>query len=504
MNQKTGLKLWIQQILALMKKRFILFKGRYTLGLVTLILPILAEALICYVLPNQENLLDSISPPPGNYTFSLANYKTYTMPYAINDTSSSENFSKVFYNFYKSSKNPSLTIEKLDNDSIATFVLEKRKDINNLVRNYYTGLSFDIDSNNKISANAYYSTLAYHSGASVINEITNLLMAFYSNNLNQTITTHNTPLSATGYYTNIPIIDIIQFLSCIDVPPFSLNNFFNGIIISVFMSFFVAHVGRERINGSKHIQLLSGVHFVTYWIGNLIYDMIICLYTITGLVIAFKIMDVILNSPLSETFPIANGLNLFYYFILLLFSSFGWLMYAYSLSHFYKTEIVGFIVLLLVMAMAVFLDTIWCFLQFLLNEDTSLNNKLNKVLGVIRWVFVLLFPSVTIKRGLFDLKIRDSSYCIKILNEFFKSKFIIFKTLQCLFIIRFLKDDYKYNAEPLSFLEPGIGYLILISIFQFLLGAAILFYLESKLNLFKRFLCANSVDAEYVAGTVRV
>jgi hypothetical protein len=159
--------------------------------------------------------------------------------------------------------------------------------------------------------------------------------------------------------------------------------------------------------------------------------MIICLYTITGLVIAFKIMDVVLDSPLSETFPIARGANLFYYFVLLLFSSFGWLTYAYSLSHFYKTETVGFIALLLAMAMAVFLDTIWCFLQFLLTEDTSLNNTLNKVLSVIRWVFVIFFPSVTIKRGLFDLKIRDSNYCIGILNKIFKSKIFFYISFTC-------------------------------------------------------------------------
>jgi hypothetical protein len=58
----------------------------------------------------------------------------------------------------------------------------------------------------------------------------------------------------------------------------------------------------------------------------------------------------------------------------------------------------------------------------------------------------------------------------------------------------------------LSFLEPGIGYLILIAIFQFAFGAAILFYLESKINLFKRIFCSNSVHAAQmnVAGLVRI
>jgi hypothetical protein len=58
----------------------------------------------------------------------------------------------------------------------------------------------------------------------------------------------------------------------------------------------------------------------------------------------------------------------------------------------------------------------------------------------------------------------------------------------------------------LSFLEPGIGYLILIAIFQFAFGAAILFYLESKINLFKRIFCKNSVHAAQMhgAGLVRI
>ena len=408
MQQKSGFKLWIQQIKSLMIKRFILFKGRYTLGLATLILPILAEALICYVLPNQENLLNSISPPPGNYSFNLENYKPYTMPYSIEDESIANNFSKFFEDFYKTPKRTNLVLEKLENDSISSFVLEKRKsNINNMVRNYHTGLSYHVSNNNTISANAYYSTLAYHSGASVINEITNLLMALYSNDLNKTISTFNTPRSAIGYYTNIPIDQIIQFLSCIDIPPFSLNNFFNGVIIAVFMSFFVAHVGRERINGSKHIQLLSGVHFVIYWIGNFIFDMIICLYTCIGLVVAFKIIDVILNNPMSETYPIAYGANLFYYFILLLFSSFGWLTYAYTVSHFFKTEIVGFIVLLLIMAMAVFLDTILCTLQMaLIAKPIGL-----KYTSILKLVFTVLFPSITIKRGLFILKSKNYEAC---------------------------------------------------------------------------------------------
>ena len=36
--------------------------------------------------------------------------------------------------------------------------------------------------------------------------------------------------------------------------------------IGIFISFFVIHVGKERINGSKHLQLLTGLNFTIYLI----------------------------------------------------------------------------------------------------------------------------------------------------------------------------------------------------------------------------------------------
>ena len=422
MNQKTGLNLWIQQIKSLMVKRFILLKRRYTLGLITLVIPIVAEAVISYVLPNQTDLLNSFEPPPVQYKLDIEKYSPYTMPYSYADNDSST-FIQLFDNYYKQPNRKGIKLEKLENDTIATFVLGKRKEnINNLVKDYFTGLSFDIINNKTISANAYFSSMAYHSGASIINEITNLFYAFYnSNDLKKTITTSNAPIAPSRLFTRIDINTILKYLSCIDVPPFSLNNFFNGVIIAVFMSFFVAHVGRERLNGSKHIQLLSGVHFITYWVANLIFDMIICLYTISGLVLALKIIDVIINNPASETYAIATSENLGCYFFLLLFSSISWLAYAYVVSHFFKSEIVGFIVLLLVQAIAVFLDTIWCLLLFIFFDDSVESNKtLQTVFKTLRWVFTFVFPSVTVKRGLFDLRIHSQTVCIDVNNQLFK------------------------------------------------------------------------------------
>jgi|688.fasta_scaffold1868628_2 hypothetical protein len=47
----------------------------------------------------------------------------------------------------------------------------------------------------------------------------------------------------------------------------------------------------------------------------------------------------------------------------------------------------------------------------------------------------------------------------------------------------------------MAFMEPGLGALILVTLFQFIFSATILFLLESKIN-FGKYFCNNSVHAE--------
>ena len=424
----------LQQLKALIYKRFLLFKGRYGLALITLLLPIFAEGIICYVLPVETNTIDSIRQTirtVGNYTFKIENYKTYTMPYVINGNLNDSVFPNVFDKFYNSSPS-GLKLEPFidsENRTIPSYVLQKRKDsLTSLVNNFYTAMSFNIINSTTIFANAYYSTIAYHSSATVLNEITNILLAFYSsNNINQkkSIKTTNTPIPSLSNDTSMfNDVNFLRYLSCIDILPLSTLNYINGVIFAIFISFFVAHVGKERINGSKHLQILSGVHYSTYWISNFIFDFIICVYTISGIVGTIKLIDFIRDEPLSETYAIANNSNLLYLFVLLLISSFGWLMYAYTFSHFFKSEIIGFIVLMIILGMAAFMDMVWCFFQLFVRiniDDSALNDTLSSVLEVIRWIFVIVFPNVTIKRGLFDLKVRKNTFCINAINSILKS-----------------------------------------------------------------------------------
>ena len=77
--------------------------------------------------------------------------------------------------------------------------------------------------------------------------------------------------------------DFFQYLACVDVLPVSILNMLNSLVVSFIMSAIVLHVTKERLNGSKGLQLLTGCHPFTYWLSNYIFDMAICLFNVSDL-----------------------------------------------------------------------------------------------------------------------------------------------------------------------------------------------------------------------------
>lgn len=116
------------------------------------------------------------------------------------------------------------------------------------------------------------------------------------------------------------------------------------------------HMGRERLNGSKQLQLLSGTHFGTYWLSNYIFDLITCLINVSSMVFIIKMVDLSKNDPTSELSAIASSTSLGYFYLMLLFSMFTWCSLAYFWSFFFRSDIIAFVVLFIVLSVFAFLD----------------------------------------------------------------------------------------------------------------------------------------------------
>ena len=177
--------------------------------------------------------------------------------------------------------------------------------------------------------------------------------------------------------------------------------------------------------------------------------------------IALVVVDWIRDDPTAETSAIADE-TLGYFFIFLLFSALSWCTLAYIWSFLFKQDIIGFIVLLFVLFIVAFVDMIFTFIEILFQqEDSGPDNVGANVIIAIRWLTTILLPNLTVKRGLYNLKIRKNNYCIDGVNN------ILF-------------TGYRYNEDPFSLKEPGIGILMLICIGQFVVGNFILYFLEVR------------------------
>ena len=171
---------------------------------------------------------------------------------------------------------------------------------------------------------------------------------------------------------------------------------------------------------------MSGTHYGTYWLSNLLFDYAIYFVNISLLVMALKIVSGIRDTETSNEAYIYGHTEgmLGYIYLFMLLSALSWCILAYLWSYLFKSDVVGFIVLLIVLALAAFIDMIMVLLKFL---DISTNSSavanpstMSDVANIIRLIFSIIFPNVAVKRALYNLKIRNNNLCMVLINTAFK------------------------------------------------------------------------------------
>ena len=201
----------------------------------------------------------------------------------------------------------------------------------------------------------------------------------------------------------------------------------NGIIVGVMIAVIVMYSAQERINGSKQLQLLSGPHYATYWFAHYLFDVLLFFWNIATMVIIMRIVASAKNDSSTEVYVIADAStgNLGYLTLLMFFSALVWPLFAYVWSFHFSTDVISFVSMAVFLGFLSFLDSILDFLQILLVNGGTANSSSNLVFAV-RQILTLLFPNMTIKRAMYDLKIRSNSYCIAAVNQFQGSKLMTF------------------------------------------------------------------------------
>jgi hypothetical protein len=71
-----------------------------------------------------------------------------------------------------------------------------------------------------------------------------------------------------------------------------------------------------------------------------------------------------------------------------------------------------------------FIDPILTFIELLIINGGSASGGSRAIRG-IRYLLIFLFPNLTVKRGLYDMKIRSNNYCIDSVNKYLAGKRLI-------------------------------------------------------------------------------
>jgi hypothetical protein len=417
---------WFEQLLSLWIKRWKIFYRRYILAAFTILGPIILQALFCSLIGSgtlQTTTSATSVGLKGTYNLGLSTYPSNTIPYYVNGTVSTSSFQSFLSSVYTSSNRPGVTLQNMSTSDLNTYVLNLRKSsIMNLLNTYYFGMSFYLQSSTNLQATVYYNSMALQSAGNILNEVDNLIFQVaMGGSTGYSISTTNAALrqntSTSGFS------GFINVLPCFNSLPYTLLSFFDSVIVAFMIAIVTMNMSRERLNGSKQLQLLSGTDYYTYWLSNYLIDWPVFVFNIVSLLVVLLIVNSAKNDVTNELYGIAGNSNATcFYFLVLLISSLAWCPYAYLWSFLFKSDIVGFVFLVILLGFLAFLDMILTFVVILMVNGSGSPAGGSRLVGMLRSLLALVFPNITVQRALFNIKVQPDGYCIDANNLYLASK----------------------------------------------------------------------------------
>uniref|UniRef100_A0A2R5LDX6 ATP-binding cassette sub-family A member 2 n=1 Tax=Ornithodoros turicata TaxID=34597 RepID=A0A2R5LDX6_9ACAR len=238
-------------------------------------------------------------------------------------------------------------------------------------------------------AKVWYNNKGYHAMPTYINSMNNAVLRANlppekGHPSTYGITVINHPMTDTSF-----LLSKDQILQGTDV--------LIAIFIIVAMSFvpasFVLFLVYERFTKAKHLQFVSGVNPVVYWLANYFWDM--CSYVVpaTCCVLILLIFDIPAYTS-AKNFPA----------VLSLFLMYGWSVtpVMYPVSFLFKEPSTAYIFLIVINLFV----GITCIVTSFLLEVFSYDAYLGELHHVLKTVF-LMFPNYCLGRGLMDIAFNE-------------------------------------------------------------------------------------------------
>lgn len=260
-----GIALLVNQLIAMIMKKALYVWRTWYITLIQILMPVVFLILTIIIVRTWQ----SVRNLPAR-EISMAAYGTTHTPVEV--VNGDLNEVAAIY------KDLTDGIELNGSETMSEYILRRSENELPTVRqNYIVGATFD-GSLEAPNITGWFNNLPYHSIPLAVGTIYNALLNYHTNSTTITVVNYPLPFSED---------------SLIPSQSFSVGNmgfqvaFSLGFSMAFVSAFFIIFYVKERVSKAKHLQIVSGVEVVPFWLSALVWDLVISLFPVVGVIITF-------------------------------------------------------------------------------------------------------------------------------------------------------------------------------------------------------------------------
>uniref|UniRef100_T1JE66 ABC transporter domain-containing protein n=1 Tax=Strigamia maritima TaxID=126957 RepID=T1JE66_STRMM len=356
--KKTGKSIRLQQFHGLILKRFYYARCRFILLFFQLFLPFITILLALFMNNGLQTVNDEQEP---GLVFDLDDYR-----HCAGFFYQTQGFDENLENSFRASFSSRCDVKNLkDKRPIAYLRDTGFSDFLFYRDTLLLGAMFDLKSDPQ-TINILYNEHFYHTLPTALNVVHNTLLKYHTGNDKISLLVENKPIQQThvaGKDSNNAMIkdDILPLI--------------RSIVMGIFISFgltlltasFIVFVIHERVSKCKHVQLMTGVGGILFWICHLVWDLCFCVIACIIAVVLFAFFDDtdMFNSENIEIFVSAT------IFLLLIVYCWASICFVYFTSYFFELPAAGFTAVTVINLAVGLIFSVWVFVLEVQNHRKS-------------------------------------------------------------------------------------------------------------------------------------
>ncbi|KAL5014325.1 hypothetical protein ScPMuIL_008595 [Solemya velum] len=392
-KKNYGFALARQQFYGMFVKKFLHTLRNLKVTIAQLLLPIVFAIFAL----SSEYFVPDLGPDPA-LAMNLAKFEGSTVVYSsgLPQTPDSSAIAKIYADQFKSPDESHL-VDRTKYPQVNNYLLNESTDVTFAIFRRRYPIATDFQENNVMNVTSFFNDQPYHSPGISLALSLNAVMKYFTDD-QHSIHMTNFPLprdTTEQAQTNMLMNLILGFNISFTI------LFGMAFLVTSFIIFLI----KERNVGAKHLQSVSGVGTIAYWLSNFCWDYINYLMPVLGLLIVFAAFG-------TEAYNNEANMGIVFFIFLI----YGWavLPFVYLFHYLFKTPASGMVVVTIINILTGLLTLLTVFILQLPSINAG------DIPNILDWVFTIIFPNHCLGQSLNNmfLNYEYGTFCNSIAAKF--------------------------------------------------------------------------------------